>query len=58
MDAYVLALNSLFFEKISLLWLQKFPVPLRREFGYKPLNSLVIWAPKTRGTARFDKIPC
>jgi hypothetical protein len=31
-------LNSLLSRKNSLLWLQKFPVPLRREFGGKPLN--------------------
>ena len=33
--------NSLFVEENSLLWLQKFPVPLRREFGCNHLNSLV-----------------
>src|SRR5271165_5657496 len=32
--------NSLFFEKNSLLCLQKFPVSLRREFVYKPLNQM------------------
>jgi hypothetical protein len=31
-------LNSLLSRKNSLLWLQKFPVPLRREVGGKPLN--------------------
>ncbi len=30
--------NSLFFE--NLLGLEKFPVPLRREFIWKPLNQL------------------
>ena len=32
--------NSLFFENNSLLWLQKFPVRLRREFVCKPLNRM------------------
>jgi hypothetical protein len=32
--------NSLFFENNSLLWLQKFPVRLRREFVRKPLNQM------------------
>ena len=35
------ARNSLFVEENSLLWRQKFPVPLRREFGCNHLNSLV-----------------
>jgi hypothetical protein len=35
-----LRLNSLFAPKNSLLGLQKFPVPLRREFRWKSLNSL------------------
>jgi len=38
--------NSLFLEKNSLLGLQKFPVPLRREFRWKSLNSLDDWTPK------------
>lgn len=32
--------SSLFFEENSLLCLGKFPVPLRREFRCKLLNSL------------------
>jgi hypothetical protein len=32
--------NSLFLEKFSLIHVRKFPVPLRREFGGKPLNLL------------------
>jgi len=36
--ALLARLNSLLSRKDSLLWLQKFPVPLRREFGCKPLN--------------------
>jgi hypothetical protein len=49
---------SLFFQKNSLLRLQKFPVPLRREFPCKPLNSLADWAPKSRKGAGIDEIPC
>jgi hypothetical protein len=43
MDAYSWCGNSLFFEKNSLLGLQKFPVPLRSEFRWKSLNSLADW---------------
>jgi hypothetical protein len=32
--------NSLFLEKFSLIRVRKFPVPLRREFGCKPLSWL------------------
>jgi len=32
--------NSLFFAENSQLGLQKFPVSLRREFMWKPLNQL------------------
>ena len=46
--------NSLFFENNSLLWLQKFPVRLRREFVCKPLNSLADGTPKSQ---RFGRIP-
>jgi hypothetical protein len=35
--------NSLLFEKYSLIRLQKFPVPLRWEFGCKPMDLLVEW---------------
>jgi len=34
-------LNSLLSRKNFHLWLQKFPVPLRREFGCKPLKAAV-----------------
>ncbi len=50
--------DSLFFQKNSLLRLQKFPVPLRRELLCKPLNSLADWAPKSRKGAGIDEIPC
>jgi hypothetical protein len=39
-SARAISANSLFFEKDSLLGLEKFPVPLRREFIWKPLNQL------------------
>ena len=51
-------LNSLFAPKNSLLGLQKFPVRLRREFNWKPLNSLADWAQKSCRKAGIDKIPC
>jgi hypothetical protein len=35
-----IGLNSLIAPKISLFCEKKFPVPLRREFGWKSLNSL------------------
>jgi hypothetical protein len=37
---------SLFRAEFSLIRVQKFPVPLRREFSWKPLNSPADWAPK------------
>jgi hypothetical protein len=37
---------------------KKFPVLLRRECGWKPLNSLADWVPKSRRRAGFSKIPC
>jgi hypothetical protein len=43
--------NCLIFEDNSLLCPQKFPIPLRREFRFKPLNLL---APANVGW-RFDK---
>src|SRR5262249_9056529 len=43
---------SLLSRKNSLLWLQKFPFPLRREFGCKPLNWLVDWSSKSERRAR------
>jgi hypothetical protein len=47
----ILRLNSLFAPKNSLLGLQKFPVPLRREFDWKPLNSLADWTSKSQRKA-------
>jgi hypothetical protein len=43
--------NSQFFEKKSLLGPPKFPVPLRRDFCCKTLNSLTDWAPKSLRSA-------
>src|SRR5262249_33247806 len=40
--------NSLFLKKFSLIRVCKFPVPLRREFGWKPLNSLADWTSKSQ----------
>jgi hypothetical protein len=40
--------NSLFLEKFSLIRVRKFPVPLRREFTPKLLNSLADGAPKSQ----------
>ena len=50
--------NSLFFAENSLLWLQKFPVPLRREFLRKALNLLPEMARKLSREAGFREIPC
>src|SRR5712672_2432602 len=44
--------NSLLFVENSLLGIQKFPAPLRREFGCKPMDSLAEWRRKS------SKIPC
>ena len=49
--------NSLFFAENSLLWLQKFPVPLRREFLCKALNLLPEMARKSPREAGFREIP-
>src|SRR6266478_3603434 len=38
--------NSLLFVENSLLGVQKFPAPLRREFGCKPMDSLAEWRRK------------
>jgi len=51
-------LDSLFLEKNSLIRVWKFPVPLRREFGWKPLNSLTDRRSKSQRRAGFSKIPC
>jgi hypothetical protein len=42
------------------LWLgiQKFPAPLRREFGCKPLYSLAEWSQKLANQPKILKIPC
>jgi hypothetical protein len=50
--------NSLFIEKFSLIRVRKFPVPLRREFTSKLLNSLADGAPKSQRMAGFREIPC
>src|SRR5207249_654978 len=42
-----LPLNSLLAPKNSLLGLQTFPVPLRREFRWESLNSLANCTPKS-----------
>jgi len=49
--------NSLFLGENSLLWLQKFPVPLRREFLCKALNLLPEMARKSPREAGFREIP-
>jgi hypothetical protein len=51
MDAYLARLNSLLSRKNSLLWLQKFPVPLRREFCCKLLNPRADQTRKSRWMA-------
>src|SRR6516162_10613741 len=48
-------LNSLFLDKNSLLRVWKFPVPLHREFSWKPLTSLADWAPKSQCRARIRR---
>jgi hypothetical protein len=48
---------SLFLEQNSLVRIRKFPVPLHREVGWKPLNSLTHWTPKSQQRAGFSKIP-
>jgi hypothetical protein len=49
---------SLFLRIISLLCLQKFPVPLRREFGHKALNLLGDCKQKSPRAPKICKIPC
>ena len=39
-DDFGSSINSLFRETFSLICVEKFPVPLRREFRYKQLKSL------------------
>jgi hypothetical protein len=47
--------NSLLLVKYSLLGLQKFPVPLRREFACKRLILRTFWTPKIGLEAFFSK---
>jgi hypothetical protein len=54
----ILRLNSLFAPQNSLLGVQKFPVPMHREFSCKSLNWLPNWARKSCKKAGIDKIPC
>jgi hypothetical protein len=49
-------LNSLFFEKNSLIRVWEFPVRLRREFSWKPLNSRADWTPKSRQRGQILQI--
>src|SRR5262249_7143163 len=53
----ILRLNSLLAPKNSLLGLQKFPVPLRRGFRWKSLNSLVNWTPNCCREPESAKFP-
>ena len=54
--------NSLLFVENSLLGIQKFPAPLRREFGCKPMDSLAEWRRKLANEPKIFKnslqIPC
>ena len=54
--------NSLLPQKNSLLGIQKFPAPLRREFGCKPMDSLAEWRRKLANEPQIFKnslqIPC
>src|SRR5262249_61151840 len=47
-----------FSKKNSLIRVCKFPVLLRREFAWKPLNSLADWTSKSQRRVGFSKIPC
>src|SRR5262249_13742505 len=47
--------DSLFLETFSLIRLRKFPVPLRREFGCKPLNPPVDQPRELRWMVGFCK---
>src|SRR6266511_423973 len=51
-------LNSLFLVIHSLIGVRKFPVPLRREFRCKRLNSLADWTRKSQRRSGIDEIPC
>src|SRR5258707_13869969 len=54
--------NSLLPQKNSLLGIQKFPAPLRREFCCKPMESLAEWRQKLANEPKIFKnslqIPC
>ncbi len=54
--------NSLLFVENSLLGIQKFPAPLRREFGCKPMDLLAEWRRKLANEPKIFKnslqIPC
>src|SRR5258707_5008793 len=54
--------NSLLLVENSLLGIQKFPAPLRREFGCKPMDSLAEWRRKLANEPKIFKnslqIPC
>src|ERR1700694_5718177 len=58
-DAYD---NSLLPQKNPWLGIQKFPAPLRREFGCKPMDSLAEWRRKLANEPQIFKnslqIPC
>jgi|SRR5262245_58780033 len=51
-------LKQQFVVENRLIRVQKFPVPLRREFGCKPLNSLGCQASKMLREPRICKFPC
>jgi hypothetical protein len=55
MDAYR---NTLFGQIDSLLMAKRFPVPVSREFDYKPLKLLRNLKQKSLWTTEFRKIPC
>ncbi len=47
--------NSLLFVENSLLGVQKFPAPLRREFGCKPMDSRAEWRRKLANEPKIFK---
>src|SRR5258707_9006652 len=47
--------NSLLFVENSLLGIQKFPAPLRREFRCKPMDSLAEWRRKLANEPKIFK---
>jgi hypothetical protein len=50
--------SSLFGNSISLFCSEKFPVPLRREFCCKSLESRAIVVARAGQGATFNEIPC